>query len=74
MILPDKNLLLSNSLIGRAALILKRLARNHTISSLWDELRKDEKTSFSKFVLTLDFLFILGLVHIDRGILKVSKL
>ncbi|MHA1950887.1 MAG: ABC-three component system middle component 6 [Candidatus Thorarchaeota archaeon] len=72
MILPDKNLTLSNSLIGRAALMQKRLKRNHTVSSLWDEIRNDEKTSFSKFVLTLDFLFILGLIHIERGILKVS--
>lgn len=72
MILPDKNLTLSNSLIGRSALILKRLSRNHTVSSLWDEIRAEGKTSFSKFVLALDFLFIIGLIHIDRGIIKVS--
>ena len=69
MILPDKNIKLSNSLLGFGAMILQKLNKNHTISSLWDQIEKKPNNNFYKFVLALDFLFLLNLIKLQDGII-----
>jgi len=74
MILPDKNIRLKNSLLGIGSILLKHLDTNQSVSSLWEGVKGvDEITSFEKFVLTLDFLFALDLVKLEKGILKKVK-
>lgn len=74
MILPNKNILLSNSLLGTGSKMLIELKFPQTISSLWENVRNDKKIkSFEKFVLTLDLLYSIGLIEIEEGIIKKVK-
>ncbi len=70
MILPDKNIRLENSLFGMGAHILSELSGSDTVSSLWEKVKTGTPiNSFEKFVLTLDFLFLLNLIKLQEGIL-----
>ncbi|MFA6536270.1 MAG: ABC-three component system middle component 6 [Candidatus Paceibacterota bacterium] len=70
MILPNKNIYLRNSLLGLGAIILEKFHRGDTVSSLWERIRSDtEINTFEKYILTLDFLYILKAVDIREGIL-----
>ncbi len=70
MILPDKTLTLSNSLLGSGFIILSLLHQPSSISALWEKGKKTSSiTSFEKFVLALDLLKTLGLVEIRNNLL-----
>jgi hypothetical protein len=74
MILPDKNLLLSSSLLGMGAELLTKFNSSHTVSSLWEKTRKSGKiNSYEKFILTLDLLYLLDLVKLQDGLLRKKK-
>ncbi|MBI5076038.1 MAG: hypothetical protein HZB62_12840 [Nitrospirae bacterium] len=72
MIFPDKNITLSNSLIGVGSKIIIELSTPQTVSSLWEKARKKylEVRTFERFVLTLDLLYALGLIELENGIIK----
>lgn len=71
MILPDKNITLHYSILGMGTKMLLELNTPQTVSSLWEKLRKyDEINTFEKFILTLDFLYIMGLIDLERGIIR----
>jgi hypothetical protein len=71
MILPDRNILLSHSLLGMGAQLLSHLKSNHTVSSLWDKTRNSKEiNSFEKYILTLDLLFIMDLIEFREGLLR----
>lgn len=72
MILPDKNITLSNSLIGLGSKIIIELNTPQTVSSLWEKVRKRylEIRTFERFVLTLDLLYAMGLIEVENGIIK----
>lgn len=71
MILPDKNILLRYSILGAGSKILIDLNTPQTVSSLWEKARDyNEINTFEKFVLTLGFLYSLGLVNFKEGIVK----
>ena len=73
MILPNKNIILSNSLLGLGLIVLNCLDRKETVSSLWSKTRGDKINTFGKFVLVLDFLFTLRLIDVaDNLITKVN--
>ncbi len=70
MILPNKNIYLRNSLLGLGAIILEKLHRGDTVSSLWERVRTNtEINTFEKYILTLDFLYVVKAVDIKAGIL-----
>lgn len=71
MILPDKNILLKNSMLGIGSTLLSNLHTPQSVSSLWDKVRSKEREtiSFEKFVLALDFLFTVQVVEFERGLL-----
>jgi hypothetical protein len=74
MILPDKNILLSQSLLGLGAHLLSKLKSPQTVSSLWEKVRKSgEINYYEKYILTLDLLFMLNLIEFDGGLLKRIK-
>jgi hypothetical protein len=74
MILPDKNLLLSSSLLGTGANLLTKLKSPQTISSLWEKFRKNgEIKSYEKYIISLDLLYLLGLIDLDEGLLRRTK-
>ncbi len=75
MILPTKHIPEDRSLLGVGGTILALLAeREATVSSLWEgvqEARPDTgRVSFDWFILSLDLLFAMGSVRLDRGVLK----
>jgi hypothetical protein len=72
MILPDKSVTLSNSLIGLGSQIIIELSSPQTVSSLWEKARKKylEIRTFERFVLTLDLLYAMGLIDLEKGIIR----
>ena len=71
MIIPDKTVTLKYSLIGAGSKILSELNISQTISSLWERVRTyKEISTFGKFVLTLDFLYMLRVVEFNNGVIK----
>jgi hypothetical protein len=74
MILPTKGLRPERAMLTIGAEILGLLTEPKTVSRIWDELghAMSERSStrivnYDWFVLTLDFLYILGTVEMDRG-------
>jgi hypothetical protein len=73
MIFPDKNIILQYSILGSGSIVLKELSKPETISSLWEKLKKrKEFQSFEKFVLTLDFLYIINVIELKNGLLFIK--
>lgn len=71
MILPTKHLSVEESLLGSGAVVLKELTRPQTISRLWDRLRNNSVIgNFSRFSLTLDFLFLIGAIDISDNLVR----
>jgi len=74
MILPNKMIKLKYSLIGAGSKILIELDMPQTVSSLWEKVRDmEEIRTFDKFLLVLDFLYMLGLVEFKEGLLRKVK-
>jgi len=70
MILPTKHISISHSLLGVGAKILELLYHPRTVSSLWSDVSTmHEVATFERFVLTLDFLYTIGAVEINEGLL-----
>lgn len=74
MILPDKNIKLEYSLLNCGALILYEIREPKTISLLWEQVKQKETLdNYEKFVLTLDFLFIINAIKLNDGFLERCK-
>ena len=72
MILPNKYLTEDETLIGYGALILSKIQIQKRLSDLWEELKKEQVLdNYELFVLTLDMLFILGLIDVKNNYLFV---
>lgn len=71
MILPTKYIPASDSVIGRAAALLPLRDGGPTVSELWNSYRtvRPEDT-FDSFAEALTFLFLVGVVDTDGGILS----
>ncbi len=71
MILPSKHLSEDRALVTIGAEVLGLLREPKTVSRLWTDLKKKRAASvpvnYDWFVLSLDVLYALGLVDIDRG-------
>ncbi len=73
MILPNKHLSGSESLVGIGALLLAHLEKPTTVSALWSKVReKPEIGSFERFALSLDFLFTIGAVYFSGDFLRIT--
>lgn len=74
MILPTKHIKLSNSLLNVGAEILKHLDGAQTVTSLWNKARTvSQVKTFERFTLGLDFLFTLGIIDFQDGLLRRVK-
>ncbi len=74
MILPTKRLSVQRAMLTVGAEILELLTEPKTVSRLWDELGRvmSERSStrivnYDWFVLTLDLLYMLGVLEMDHG-------
>lgn len=76
MIMPTKYIKENESLLALGALIIKEINNEgSTLSSIWDNLKDNEDIfNFKRFILTLNMLFLLGLIDIrNNRIIKVSQ-
>ncbi len=77
MILPKKQLSLSESLFGFGAFLLQKLDTPASMDDLWDYYKDSYtnkkyliKFTFDQFIMTLDYLYIIGAIKQDeRGML-----
>ena len=74
ILLPNKHIPTSRSLVGIGSLLLEQLETASSVSGLWDEI-KDEQAigSFSNFVLALDYLYTIGAINYEQGFLTRTK-
>lgn len=71
MILPTKHIKLSGSLLNIGAVLLNYLEDEQTVTSLWEKTRSiPEIKTFEQFTLALDFLFMVGTVSFQDGLLR----
>ena len=77
MILPTKRIREDHSLLGLGAQMLPLLRQERTVSSLWEELKRRRSTSkrdipipFEWFVLTLDLLYLTGVIEVRSGLVR----
>ena len=77
MILPTKHIRPDRALLAVGGDLLGFLREPMTVSRLWDELRgaRNQKAqvapiNYDWFVLTLDLLFIVGAVELERGLIR----
>lgn len=80
MILPTKHLRPERALIGVGGEILGILSRPMTVSQLWNYIRTRREITpsvpvidYRWFVLTLDFLYLIGVVDFQQGLVRRSK-
>lgn len=76
MILPSKHLSQDRALLTVGATILRHLSIPVTISALWEKLQRSAagKTDsphlrYDTFVLTLDMLYLIGVIDLKEGLL-----
>ena len=81
MILPTKHLRLDRSLLVIAGDILVLIVESKTVSRIWTEFsssrnREEDRSpvSYDWFILALDLLFLLGIIHFENGrLLRIAK-
>ncbi|PCJ22007.1 MAG: hypothetical protein COA96_15005 [SAR86 cluster bacterium] len=73
MILPKKHIRLTESIFGFGAFVLDVLERPMHLDDVWtrfSEINGTEKfqtyQTFDNFILTLDFLFLIGAIKVDK--------
>jgi len=67
MILPTRITPIERCLLAGGGEILAELARPRSVSALWHTVReRPNLSSFSRFVLALDLLFLMGAIRIDN--------
>ncbi|MBE9156422.1 hypothetical protein IQ265_06210 [Nodosilinea sp. LEGE 06152] len=70
MILPDKYISTSNSLLGVGAILIEHLNQPRTVTSLWSDLSKiSEVATFERFILVLDLLYMIGAIELEEGLI-----
>ena len=78
MILPGKHLKQDRALLGIGSEILAALEQEQTVSELWERVQdgRDELAnplSFDWFVISLSFLYAIGAVGYEQGVLTVRS-
>lgn len=73
MLLPDKHIKLSESILGLGSLVLQNLTTPKAIDLLWKEVQKGYASknfpsyhSFENLILAVDFLFSIGVIETNR--------
>jgi hypothetical protein len=74
MVLPDKHIRFSESLLGLGALVLESLDVPKSIDALWNELHPQMESgafparhTFDNLVLAADLLYAVGTVTLNRN-------
>lgn len=77
MLLPTKHISFSQSVLGLGYYLVKELDSPKTVDSLWKKYKRDvnnnyfkARHSFDELVLALVFLYSLGIVCEDKGVIS----
>lgn len=76
MLMPTKHIKTENALIGVGAEILALLDQDKTASRLFTDLQGDRRENelstihFDWFLLAVDFLFTVGAIRFESGLIK----
>lgn len=71
MILPDKNIKPKYSLLNCGGQVLKMLSEPLTMTALWEKTKEyNSYLGYDKFVLTMDFLFMINAISIKNGVIQ----
>lgn len=74
MILPSKYIREDEALLGVGAKILSLLVDAMPLSELWDKSKKQlHLANFERFVITLDMLYVMGLIVFDENEIKRAE-
>ena len=75
MIMPNKYLKEEDTLLGSSAIIFDNMDKKQSISQLWERVKDDDSFyNFERFILSLDMLYILGLIEFKKNnLLRVKK-
>ena len=69
-LLPNKHVSIGRSLVGTGAYLLQRLASPRTVNSLWESVKTDGViANFRIFVLSVDYLYMIGAIYYEHGVL-----
>lgn len=72
-LLPNKHIPTNRSLVGIGALVLQHLEGPSSVSRLWELVKNDRGVaSFGNFVLSLDYLFAIGAIDYESGLISRS--
>jgi hypothetical protein len=70
MILPTKHISLDKSLLGAGATVLPELKTPMTVTGIWERVKETpEIGSYGRFLLTLDFLYAIGVIELADGLI-----
>lgn len=80
MIIPTKHTNFSESLLGFGSYVLNKIEKTKSVDELWNEYSADYKNkrypakhSFDNLLLTLTFLYSLGILEeVDGGVAKCN--
>jgi hypothetical protein len=68
--MPNKNITVRFSLLHCGAMILSELNNSDTVSSLREKTKNcEELSSYEKFILTLDYLFLINAIDLRNGLI-----
>jgi len=81
MILPTKHLPPDRAIISVASEVYNLIGKRSSVSSIWNDLQdkhnslmQQGKISYDWFILSLDFLYIIGAIEENSGrIMKVGE-
>lgn len=74
MLLPTKYIPESQTLLALGGIVLSRLRRPCTLTTLWEQTRKIPQVgTFERLILTLDMLYMLGAIDISKGLIRRVK-
>jgi hypothetical protein len=75
MILPSKFLRENEALVGVGGILLQRLEGRRNNATLWEDVKTNHAVAtLERFILALDFLFLLGLIDIKgNAIMRVES-
>lgn len=81
MILPTKRLGEDRALLALGAEIIQGLQEPKTVSRLWDELKRSREgnaggslLTYDWFILSLDLLYTIGTIEVERGRISLVNL
>jgi len=67
MVMGNKIINVSDTLFAIGAIVIKHLKNsNEKVDNLYQKIKEEKEISFKKFILTLDFLFIVDKIEIKE--------